>query len=218
MSRASSAPRNPDSALHHPSHRDYSPPLGTRGGLSGEYHALHQDPEISRLPRHKKPRHKSVADHTTRHNRNDTQPEHQDHKLTGREPPVQASSNSRTWCSPPSVRKTVCPSTSPKRVAGTVTRGINNKYKLTTLLPQKHPTPKPYIPPELGKSSERLAVRANTVGFFQSCVEARGPNNLNQLPPSPQSAATLFEHMQIHGVPINMERGMITQEITRAIK
>ena len=33
------------------------PPLGTRRELSGEYHALHQEPEISRLPRHKKQRH-----------------------------------------------------------------------------------------------------------------------------------------------------------------
>ena len=115
--------------------------------------------------------------------------------------------------------KIVCPSTSLKRVSGIATRGMNNnKYKLTTPLPQKPPTPKPYIPPKLVKSEERLAVRANTVGFSQACVEARGPHELNKLPPSPYPASKLLKQMRVHGVPIKAERGMIAQELTRAIK
>ena len=119
---------------------------------------------------------------------------------------------------PHQLEKIVCPSTSLKRVSGTATRGINNKCKLTTPLPQKPPTSKPYIPPKLGKSVERLAVRGNTVGIFQACLEARVPNELNQLPQSPHTAATLFNHMRVHAVPIKVERGMTAQKLTKEIK
>ena len=89
-----------------------------------------------------------------------------------------------------------------------MTRRITNKYKLTAPLLQKPPISKPYIPPELGKPEKRLSVRANTVDFFQACVEARGPHELKQIPPSQNPAATLLEHMQVHSVPINTKRGM----------
>ena len=85
-------------------------------------------------------------------------------------------------------------------------------------MPQKSPTSKPYILTKLGKSVERLAVRAITVGFFQACVEARGPHELNHLPPRPHPAATLLKQMRVHGVPIKTVRVMTTQELTRAIK
>ena len=51
------------------------------------------------------------------------------------------------------------------RVAGIAKRVIN-KYKITKPLLKIPPTPKPYHPHDLGKSTERLAVRANNVGFF----------------------------------------------------
>ena len=90
--------------------RDCSPPPWAPGGnLVGEYHALHQDPAIPRLLRQQKPQHKSVADHTTRHKRTHAQPEHRDNKLSSRVSPVQASSDARPWCSPPSVRKNCMP-------------------------------------------------------------------------------------------------------------
>ena len=55
-------------------------------------------------------------------------------------------------------------------------------------------------------------------GFSPACVEARGPHELNQLPPSLHPEAKLLEHLRVHGVPIKTERGMTTQELTRAIK
>ena len=112
--------------------------------------------------------------------------------------------------------KIACPSTSLKMFAGIVTRVIN-KYKITKTLLQIPPTPKTYLPPDLGHSSERLSVRANTVGFFQACVEAIGLHELNQLPPSPHPAATLLKHMKVHGIAIKLQRGMTTQEIIRSI-
>ena len=79
-------------------------------------------------------------------------------------------------------------------------------------------TPKPYLPPHLGNSAETLAVRYNTVGFFQVCVEARRPHELNQLPPNPHPATTLITHMRIHVVPIKAEQGMTKQDLTTAIR
>ena len=79
------------------------------------------------------------------------------------------------------------------------------------------PTSKTYLPPDLGKSAEKLLVKANTVGFLQECVAERGPHKLNQLPPSPHTAVTLLEHMQVKRVPVTSERGMTTHDITRAI-
>ena len=86
-------------------------------------------------------------------------------------------------------------------------RGVT-KYKLATILLKIPPTSKPYLPPYLGKLAEKIAVKTNTVGFFQACVEERGPYKLNKLPPCPHPAATPIEHMQVHGVPITAERGM----------
>ena len=99
--------------------------------------------------------------------------------------------------SPQKSQKIAYPSTSMKRVLGMPTRVII-KYKLTKTLPKKTPTSKPYLPPNLGKSSKQLAVKNNTVGFFQACVEARGPHELNKLPPSPYPAATLLKHMRVN--------------------
>ena len=110
--------------------------------------------------------------------------------------------------------KIACLSTSPKRVAGIATRGITHNIKLTKPLSQIPPSPKPYLPPELGKSAQGLAGRAKNVGFFQACVEERGPHELNHIPPNPHPAAALLEHMRVHGVPIKIEKNT---EITRAI-
>ena len=114
--------------------------------------------------------------------------------------------------------KIAFPSTSPKRVARIATRGIPHNTKLKKTLSQKTPAPQPYIPPELGKSAQRLASRANNVGFFQACVEARFPHELNQLPPKPHPATTLLDHMRVHGVTIKIEQGMTDDEITRDIR
>ena len=42
---------------------------------------------------------------------------------------------------------------------------------------------------------------------------SKGIHELNQLPPNPHP-----DRMRIHGVPINTERGMTDDEITRAIR
>ena len=114
--------------------------------------------------------------------------------------------------------KIACPSTSPKRVSGISTRGIPHNIKLTKTLSQKPPAPKPYLPPELGKSAQLLAIIADNVGFFQACVEARDPHMLNQLPPNQHLAAALLNHMRVHGVPIKTEQGMMDNELARAIR
>ena len=109
-----------------------------------------------------------------------------------------------------------CPSTSLNRFSRIVTRGVN-KYKMTKTLIQIPPTSKPYPPPNLGKSGERLAVRSNNIGFCQACVETRSPHEGNQLPPKPHPAATILEDMIVYGVPIEVERGMTKQYLTREI-
>ena len=86
-------------------------------------------------------------------------------------------------------------------------RGIT-KSKITNILSGQTPTSKPYLPPNLGRSAKQLAGKANTVGFFHTCVEARGPHKFNKLPPSAHPNATLLEHMLVHGVLITAERGM----------
>ena len=99
-------------------------------------------------------------------------------------------------------KKIECPSTSPKRVAGIATRDITHKNKFNYKLAKKTQAPKPHIPPELGKSAKRFQYRAHNVGFFQACVEARGPHELNKLPKNPHPTTALLEHMRAHGVPI----------------
>ena len=113
--------------------------------------------------------------------------------------------------------KIVCPSTSPKRVSRIATRSIRHKIKIAKTLSQKPPAPKPYLPPKLGKSAQRLASRADNVGFSQACVEARVPHELNKLPPKPHTVAALLNHMRVHEVPIKTEQGITDNEITRAI-
>ena len=116
----------------------------------------------------------------------------------------------------PQTRPIVCPPTSIKRFSGIAMRGIT-KDKTTKLFSRNSTTPKPYLPPDLGKSAERLAVRSNDVGFLKGCVEARGPHELNQLPPNPHPTTTLIAHMREHGVPMSAKRGMTKQELTRGI-
>ena len=99
-------------------------------------------------------------------------------------------------------KKIECPPTSPKRFAGIATRDITHKNKLNYKLAKKTQAPKPYIPPELGKSAKRFEDIAHIVGFFQACVEARGPHELNKLPENLHPATALMEHMRVHGVPI----------------
>ena len=84
---------------------------------------------------------------------------------------------------PQQSQKIAYPYTYIKRVSGIATGDIT-RYKCTKSLPEKNPTSKPYLPPYLGKSAKELALKANTVGFFQACVEARGPHDLNKLPPN----------------------------------
>ena len=115
-------------------------------------------------------------------------------------------------------KKIECPSTSPKRFARIATRYITYNPKITYNLPKKTQAPKPYIPPELGKSAKRFASRANSVGFFQACVEARGPHEPNNLPQNQHPVTALLEHMRVYGVPIKIERGMTDAKLTRSIR
>ena len=115
-------------------------------------------------------------------------------------------------------KKNECPSTSLKRVSGIATRDIPYNNKINYKLSKQKQAPKPYIPPELGKSAKRFADRAHNVGFFQECVEARGPHELNKLPRNPHPATALLEQMRVHGVPIKTERGMTDTELTQAIR
>ena len=103
-------------------------------------------------------------------------------------------------------------------VAGTATRNIEYKTNLKYTLAKKTQATKPYIPPELGKSDRRFEDRANNVGFYQACVEARGPHELNKLPRNQHPASALLENMRVHGVPIPTKRGMTDTELTRAIR
>ena len=68
------------------------------------------------------------------------------------------------------------------RVARIATRNINYKSNFKNTLAEQKPATKPYIPPELGKSARRFEERENNVGFYQACLEARGPHELNKLP------------------------------------
>ena len=111
-----------------------------------------------------------------------------------------------------------CSSTSPKRVAGIATRNIKYNSNLNKTLAKKKPATKPYIPPELGKSARRFKDRANNVGFYQACVEARGPHELNKIPRNQHPASALLEHMRVLGVPIQTKRGMTDAKLTRAIR
>ena len=111
-----------------------------------------------------------------------------------------------------------CTSTSPKRVARIATRKIEYKTNLKYTLSKKTQATKLYIPPELGKSARRFEDRTNNVGFYQACVEARGPHELNKLPRNHYPASALLEHMWVHGVPIPTKRGMNDTELTRAIR
>ena len=148
-----------------PSHQDCSTPLGARWRFSRKLHALRQEPAIPRHPRHTKTRHEDVTHHATSHTFPHTLPEPRGDQLTRREPPVKAYSDARPGCSPPPVRKKCMPLHLYQEGGRNSDKGVN-KYKITKTLPQIPPTPKPYLPPDLGKSAERLAVRANTVGFF----------------------------------------------------
>ena len=114
-------------------------------------------------------------------------------------------------------KKIECTSTSPKRIARIATRNITYKNNLKYTLSKKTQAPKPYIPPELGKSAKPFEDIAHIVGFFQACVEARGPHELNKPPRNPHPATALLEHMRVHGVPIKTERGMTDTELTREI-
>ena len=95
---------------------------------------------------------------------------------------------------------------------------ITYNPKITYNVSKKTQAPKPYIPPKLGKSAKLFASRANSAGFFQACVESRYPHELNKLPKNPHPATALLEHMQVHGVPIKIERGMTDVKLTRAIR
>ena len=108
------------------------------------------------------------------------------------------------------------PPTSFERFSGISTRGIP-KYKLTTSLSHKYSAPKPFLPPDLGKSENFLVIISNDVGFFQVCVEARVPHELNNPPPRSHTAVPLLAHMRKHEVPMPAKRGMTEQDLTQAI-
>ena len=71
--------------------------------------------------------------------------------------------------------------------------------------------------PELGKSAQVLAQRAERAGFFQTCVEARGPHELKALPAGSHPAVDLINHTRQHGVPIAMPRRTAAEERVKAV-
>ena len=151
--------------INTPGGRDISPPLDPRRGIGREHKPLHKEPTVTKLPRNKKQRLKPVANNATHRNRKE-QRQHRNYKLTRRAPPVDAANATRPVCSPPSVQKIECPSTSPKRVAGIATRDITYNPKITYKLSKKTQAPKPNIRTKLGKSAKRFASRANSVELF----------------------------------------------------
>ena len=55
------------------------------------------------------------------------------------------------------------------------------------------------------------------MGFFQACVEACSPPELEYLPVRSDTNASILSHMRKHGVPINMSHGMTDTELEGAI-
>ena len=53
--------------------------------------------------------------------------------------------------------------------------------------------------------------------FFQTCAEARGPSELQQIHPNIHPAATLINHAREHGLPIFLRRGMTEAELLAVI-
>ena len=64
------------------------------------------------------------------------------------------------------------------------------------------------LPPDLGKLSHSLDTCAAKVGFFHTCMESQGPLEIQHLQASSHSTAELANHVETHGGPIFIPRGM----------
>ena len=53
-----------------------------------------------------------------------------------------------------------------------------------------------------------MAAIAHTIVFFEACVEARGPPDIQDLYPYSHPVAPLLNHADTHGVPISLPWGM----------
>ena len=62
-----------------------------------------------------------------------------------------------------------------------------------------------------------MANRERSVGFFQSCVEARSPPEPEDLPVGSHPDSPIISYMRKHGVPINMSHSMKYKEPESAI-
>ena len=73
------------------------------------------------------------------------------------------------------------------------------------------------LPPNLGELANRLAARAEQIGFFPECVKARGLPDLQQLNLTSHRAAAMLNRARQHGLPISLPRGMSEEELRTAL-
>ena len=79
-------------------------------------------------------------------------------------------------------------------------------------MPQLHP-----VSEDLGKAETLMAEQAQQVGFFQTCIEARGPHKISSLPQETHTVAPLLNYTRKNGVPISIPMGMNKEEIKKAL-
>ena len=65
-----------------------------------------------------------------------------------------------------------------------------------------------YLPPDIGKLAQSIGARDKKVGFFQTCMEARGPPELHLLDMANHPSDPLVNHKATHGIPITIPKGM----------
>ena len=114
----------------------------------------------------------------------------------------------------------MCPPISRKRVAGIAAEGAS-KLKMLSLLTSrtldKAIPVNPFTPTDLSECANIMGNRKSYIEFFQACVEARVPPELEDLPVGSHPAAPILSHTSKHGVPINIPCGMIDTELENAI-
>ena len=62
-----------------------------------------------------------------------------------------------------------------------------------------------------------MSKQAYHIGFFQACVEERGPKELARLPREEHSAALLLNYTRDNGVSISMPRGRDDSYLENAV-
>ena len=94
-----------------------------------------------------------------------------------------------------------------QRAAGIAAGSPKINYVTSLISPpyivSDHPLTKS-LPPDLGDLARIHAARSKKIGFPQTCMESRGPPDLQLLDTSDYPTATLFNHAATHGVPITI--------------